>query len=63
MKQDNKEEACCGCNVNDRFYKCPPNFINKDGLCPCSSCLLKMICLIICPDFKEFLRRCKREES
>lgn len=40
---------------NDDPIICSYTNHNKDGKCPCSSCIIKMMCEITCDEYEDFV--------
>jgi len=55
------EEECRGCKgCGPSSITCPlkPHFIDNQGnkiICPCSTCLIKMICVSSCDKIQEYI--------
>jgi hypothetical protein len=51
------KDTCKGCITHDdelADYKCYWDSHNKDGSCPCSKCLVKVMCNVACDVFEEW---------
>ena len=46
-----KVEDCKGCIIYSTDYKC--YFIYKDMVCPCTTCLVKVMCNKNCKEFNK----------
>lgn len=49
----NRNEYCDGCLSYDD-EKCPLFYFNDYGECPCTNCILKMICMKRCKELSKF---------
>ena len=51
------DEKCKGC-ITDHYetgtHHCYWDYYNKDGTCPCSNCLVKMMCNEACDEFEKW---------
>ena len=45
---------CKGCHTYMHQNGCSFMYYNKDGECPCVTCIIKPMCNKPCPNFKEF---------
>ena len=53
---DDMEKPCKGCFMYERYKKNPESFVkcavyNKDLVCPCMDCLIKVMCIKACDDY------------
>ncbi len=53
MNKPTKESTCKGCNLHE---VCLRDYTRENdvGSCPCSTCLIKMICKKACDDYIDF---------
>ena len=54
------KDFCEGCKTLKIKCSCTPGdilFRNADGECPCTHCIVKMVCKVTCNDYKRFMRR------
>ena len=52
-------DHCKGCKTyNEHTNKCVAFFPNLKGECPCSNCLVKMICNYGCNNYNEYTVKC-----
>ncbi len=49
-----KSENCKGCKSD--LDPCDPNWVNINGECPCTECLVKAACSILCTEARLFLK-------
>jgi len=55
--QETDLKGCEGCKSNERECALKPYFIDEQGnkiVCPCSICLIKMICKELCSDIQVY---------
>ncbi len=59
MNKPTRESTCEGCNLHGI---CLRNYTHKDniGSCPCSTCLIKMICNKSCKTYVDFRARMRK---
>ncbi len=46
-------KACEGCTSLD-LGMCLPRVDKKEGICPCTTCLIKMVCSEGCTEYAQF---------
>lgn len=51
MRKEKGDENCYGCNA---FMGCLLHRRNIDNSCPCSYCIIKVSCTIICDNYWEW---------
>ncbi len=56
-----KNKNCEGCK-SDRDM-CDPKWINKNGRCPCTNCLVKVACSAFCVEAHEFVLSAIRKRA
>lgn len=50
-------ETCHGCRIYNQGVRGDHNmcaFIEFNDECPCPKCIIKMVCIVACPEFKLF---------
>jgi hypothetical protein len=61
-----RERICKGCNSaadNNKCTICIEPINDREETCPCSSCLVKMICNESCLEFRDYCRNVKIKEN
>ena len=53
------DKMCDGCFMNYETCSLKNKKIIGDEICPCSICLVKMVCPDVCDLYLEFLERCE----
>ena len=58
MTETNYCEGCISYSFigNDRIHPqlCNYSYFNQDGKCPCTSCIVKVMCTDVCDKYKDF---------
>ena len=47
-------EYCKGCLASSSLCQYTDNYGKNDGRCPCTYCLVKMICQNVCNEFNKY---------
>lgn len=47
-------DICSGCESGYDHYGCAPMDLTREHVCPCSTCMLKMVCEDECDSFEKF---------
>ncbi len=53
MREEDKQKECKGCTI--RIEKCIVFRYGNVKKCPCSSCLVKVVCVEACVKFDDFI--------
>lgn len=75
MSQQEILENCKNCklmteieiiNLDNHFYifpECVYYIYNSKSNCPCTECMVQVICTKCCPKYRNFLNKCQEKES
>ena len=67
-KNEDFYKRCIGCNSYNKMIK-KPNcsmrripYIPEGSICPCQTCIVKIMCNNSCHDFRQFINKLKDKE-